>query len=597
MRSPLARAGVAAVAGLALAASMAAGAKDDLELVSRGSTGLKTPDDTRDATLSGNGRFVAFTTDAALHPDDGDSVGDVYVRDRQLGATVLVSRANGSSGTDATTQGDRPSISADGRYVAFDSTTPNLAADDPDGVQDVFVRDLTLGTTVLVSRATGASGAKAGAGSLAASISADGRTVAFTSTAINLDPADSDTQRDVFVRDLDQSTTYLASRADTAGGANADQGANVFVSLSGDGRRVAWSTTATNLGSGGDTGSDVFVRDIFANTTVLASRADGAGGAESNGTVNAQFLSETGRHVVFQDDATNLGVNAPGTVQVYVRDLDSATTTLATRASGVAGAASNGGGASVFQGAISADGRYVAFGATGSNLHPDDGDAGFDIFVRDLQQNTTSLISRAAGPTGAKANDESFLAHISSDGRFVLFDSLATNLHADDTDALDDLYVRDVLGAPATTTTTATTDGSGTASTATTSTPPPSPGPPPAVILRDTRAPLLVLRATRSQRLGAFLRLTGRCDEPCTLAASATLSIPGAARVVRLRRVTRRLARAGTATLRIAVPRSARRSASRALRRRRRVIASVTVRATDAATNARVARVRVRLRR
>jgi Tol biopolymer transport system component len=374
-------------------------AKGDLDLVSRaaGATGTFGNGSSEESAISADGRYVAFTSWASnLHPDDGDINTDVFVRDLEEGTVTLVSRATGADGDKAA--GDNsgffsnvstsPAISADGRYVAFQSRASNLHPDDGDRTLDVFVRDLEANTTTLVSRAGGADGAKANgpswAGSHKAAISADGRYVAFDSWASNLHPDDGDTTPDVFVRDLEANTTTLVSRA---GGADGDKGDDYAVSpaISADGRFVAFESDATNLHpDDGDSNYDVFVRDLEANTTTLVNRATGAAG----------------------DKGDDQGFNP----------------------------------------AISADGRFVAFESDATNLHPDDGDSNYDVFVRDLEAHTTTLVSRATGTTGANGNDQSYTPAISADGRFVAFESYATNLHPDDGNGLQDVFRRDVLG-------------------------------------------------------------------------------------------------------------------------------------------------------
>src|SRR4051794_27226487 len=149
----------ATLAALLAAAGGASAATDDLRLVSRadGPTGAKGNDGSTAAALAAGGRFVAFSSNATnLHPEDADAVSDVLVRDLQSGALVLVSRASGAGGAKGNAGSGVPSISADGRYVAFASSATNLVAEDTDAASDVFVRDLLTNTTTLVSRASGA---------------------------------------------------------------------------------------------------------------------------------------------------------------------------------------------------------------------------------------------------------------------------------------------------------------------------------------------------------------------------------------------------------------------------------------------------------
>jgi Bacterial Ig domain/WD40-like Beta Propeller Repeat len=445
---------VALCLGLALVALAAPAwaAKDDIDLVSRaaGATGTFGNGGSDESAISADGRYVAFTSRASnLHPDDTDTRSDVFVRELQTNTVTLVSRASGAAGAKGNARSFGPAISADGRFVAFVSSASNLHPDDdanPDTFlnQDVFVRDLQANTTTLVSRAAGATGAKGNSYSNAAAISADGRFVAFSSTAWNLHPGDDDSNSDVFARDLQTNTVTLVSRAGGAAGAKGNARSS-SPAISTDGRFVAFDSDATNLHpDDGDTSDDVFVRDLQANTTTLVSRAAGATGDKGDGDSEYAAISADGRFVAFDSDATNLHPDDDDSnYHVFVRDLETNTTTLVSRATGADGAK---GDAEGFNPAISADGRFVAFESDATNLHPGDGDSDYDVFVRDLEAHTTTLVSRAAGATGENGNDRSYEPAISADGRFVAFESGATNLYPDNGDTAWDVFRRDVLG-------------------------------------------------------------------------------------------------------------------------------------------------------
>jgi Tol biopolymer transport system component len=400
--------------------------------------------------VSADGRFVAFRSISGnLHPDDGDSTQDVFVRDLQAGTTTLVSRASGASGTKGDGASFSPSISADGRHVAFATVAANLDRNDTDSEVDVFVRDLRAGTTTLVSRASGASGAKGDGGSLSPSLSADGAHVAFSSRARNLDPDDPDPVPDVFVRDLGAQTTTVASRASTADGAKGDSD-SLYPSLSANGGMVAFDSGATNLHPDDTDGlRDVFVRDLDAGVTILASRASGASGEKGENTFfapTAPEISDDGRFVTFSSEAPFLDPDdGDGLNDVYVRDVRAEVTILASRASGSPGL--KGGRPSVSP-SISGDGRFVTFESRSANLDPDDTDETGDVFVRDLESRVTTVVSRASGPSGPKANGLSSAAAISMDGDCVAFVSAATNLHPDDPDATPDVFLRELGSCP-----------------------------------------------------------------------------------------------------------------------------------------------------
>lgn len=172
------------------------------------SDGLETDAATGGATVSADGRFVAFSSEAAdLVPGDGNGVSDVFVRDLRTGRTTRVSVSSaGVAGDRASTF---PSLSGDGRLVAFRSFADNLVGRDRNGVEDVFVHDRVAGTTERVS--VGTSGQEANGPSLSVNISADGSAVAFSSTASNLVPDDRNGVRDVFVRDRARRRTERVS--------------------------------------------------------------------------------------------------------------------------------------------------------------------------------------------------------------------------------------------------------------------------------------------------------------------------------------------------------------------------------------------------
>ncbi len=394
-------------------------------------------------SLSHDGRYLAFSTGSPLASSDTGFNTDVYVRDLDTGLTLLASRANGPSGAPGNSYSlaqRRPSISADGRYVVFESGATNLSAADPDTTADVYVRDMQTDSTILVSRATGAGGAKGNAQSQAPELSANGRYVVFHSEA-SLDPADTDTSLDVYMRDLQTDTTTFISRANGVSGANDAAQANT-PSVSQDGRYVAFASTAANLTADDpDTNSDVFIRDTQTGTTKLVSRATGAAGAKGNAFSGQAQISADGNHVAWSANASNLDPADPDSVaDAYVRDLQTNATSLVGRATGVNGAKAN-----AFTGihSISADGRYVGFGTSATNLDPDDNDAP-GLYVRDVQTSTTTLVDRASGASGAKANPNGVNLALSGDGRFATFFTGATNLSPDDTSSVDDVYVRDL---------------------------------------------------------------------------------------------------------------------------------------------------------
>lgn len=352
----------AAISVIALLGLMsgASSAKPKPLLVSRAQSGEKASGPSYDPEISREGRFVAFTSDATnLSPDDTDNIRDVLVRDMATGAITLVSRADGASGTKGNDTSVDPAISPDGRFVAFASESDNLVPGLAPGRAQVFVRDLLAGTTTLVSRASGPGGAVGDFFSTNPSISADGRLVAFRSNSTNLDPADSNGRLDVFVRDLSAQTTNLVSRATGAAGTiGNDDSLNPRISA--DGSRVAFTSYASTLDRQhfADRG-EVFVRDLTAATTTLVSRATGRRGAVANDEAGGATISADGSRIAFFSGATNL---VPGRTQpssdIFLRDLRSHKTSIVSRDLPVAKRLRPGGASSR---SMSAKGNRLAF--------------------------------------------------------------------------------------------------------------------------------------------------------------------------------------------------------------------------------------------
>ena len=428
-----ARCGLCAVAaGVAVAvagAGVASAAPGETTLVSRatGAGGVAGNARSGFPALSADGRTVAFASlSTNLTRDDRDRQEDIFVRDVVANTTILVSRASGTAGVKGNGRSDDAAISGDGRRVAFASRASDLTRSDRDRSPDVFVRDLRSGTTTLVSRAGGRAGPKANARASQPAISADGRFVAFVSRASNLTSADHDHRVDVFVRDLQAHTTTLVNRGNGRAGRKCRMTLPIATpAISADGRFVAFACS----GPGGD--QQIFVRDLRRQATALVSRAGGIAGPPGDSDSYAPAISAEGRIVAFQSQATNLtqdALSGAGALNVFIRDLDAATTTLASRATGPAGATGNN--RVLLRPALSADGRLVAFTSSAA-LTPDDLDDNTDVLIRDQAAATTTLISRATGSEGAKADGPSGEPAMSADGRFVAFDSLATNLTPD----------------------------------------------------------------------------------------------------------------------------------------------------------------------
>ena len=351
------------------------------ERVSIATGGAQAHGDSQFPMLDYAGRMVAFTSDAPdLVAGDTNGVQDVFVHDRATGATTRVSvSSSGAQANDASGMFARPAISGNGRYVVFHSAASNLVPNDTNGVADVFLRDLWTGTTELVSRSS--DGGSADGGSVGNfSISADGRFVAFDSGADNLVAGDTNGRIDGFVCDRQLGRIIRVSVASDGTQANGDTQL-LGTWISGDGRFVTFQSSASNLvPNDTNNASDVFVHDRLTGATERDNVAsDGAQALGGNPTEYTDAsLSYDGRYVSFDETATNLVTgdtnNSPDT---FVHDrLTGRTERVSAASDGTQGDASSG------NHLMSADGRYVAFGTVASNLFPNDANYnGFDIVV------------------------------------------------------------------------------------------------------------------------------------------------------------------------------------------------------------------------
>jgi Tol biopolymer transport system component len=409
-------------------------AADVTERVSVSSAGIEGNGSSDDPAVSVDGRYVAFRSEANnLVPGDANGCRDIFVRDRMLGTTEVVSVS--SAGAQGDADSACPSISADGRYIAFQSDAADLVEGDTNGVWDVFVHDRLTGETDRVSISS--AGTEGNGNSYDPSISADGRYVAFPSCASNLVESDTNGSPDVFVHDRQTGGTERVSV--TSAGAQA-QGCSGWPSVSADGGCVGFYSHSANLVEGDTNGvADVFVHDRLSGTIERVS----ANSVEVEGNDCSPCypsVSLDGRYVAFDSRATNLvEADNNGTWDVFMRDR----LTGDTERVSVSSAGMEGNNWSQYR-AISADGRSVAFESGAWNLVEGDTNGAWDIFLRDREAGTTKRVSVSSA--GAEANDRSHWPSISADGSCVAFDSWASNLVPDDTNGLWDVFVHVQIG-------------------------------------------------------------------------------------------------------------------------------------------------------
>jgi Tol biopolymer transport system component len=273
--------------------------------------------------ISATGLMVAFSS-SATNLVAGDTNGrlDVFVRNRAAGSTHRVSVS--SHGRQANGSSLNVAMSAKARYVVFQSSASNLVRGDTAGNDDIFVRDVVAGTTRRLSVST--HGAQANADSTHPAISADGRYVVFDSFASNLVPGDSNGREDVFVHDRVTGQTHLLSISSRGVQGALDSELPV---ISGDGRYVAFDTRSGNLVPG-DTNNkyDVFVRDRGTGTTRRVSVAsDGTQGDRESGHFRRPSISAHGRFIAFQSWASTLvSGDTNSDTDVFIRDIGLGTT-------------------------------------------------------------------------------------------------------------------------------------------------------------------------------------------------------------------------------------------------------------------------------
>jgi Tol biopolymer transport system component len=418
---------------------------------------------------------------------------------RPLPQACTTFRASVNSNGEQSNSGSAvPFLSASGRYVAFSSSAANLVGGDTNAVEDAFLHDRDPDGNGLFDEGNGVTertslsywGAQSNGYSSSGPVSADGRLAVFASRGDNLVGHDLNNVEDIFIRDRLLGTT---TRVSVDSGGNEGNGSSGTADISGDGRFVCFESSASNL-VGGDTNGvfDIFVHDLWTSQTSRVS-VDSLG-QEGLGHSWDPSLSSDGRFVCYLSDANNLVPgDSNGLRDVFVHDRSNgqtiriSVTSAGTQCTGFAYSASIAGGGRFvvfaddapdlvlgdtngrldiflhdlaggqtslvsvrYQGTgpgdsdsdwpdVSADGRFVSFQSFASNLVPNH-TFGWDIYVRDCQLNTTTICSVSS--SGVEGNGQSVRGRISEDGRHVAFHSIANNLVPGDTNLSEDIFVR-----------------------------------------------------------------------------------------------------------------------------------------------------------
>jgi len=416
------------VASLLLIPTVASAASGRITLASISTAGVKGNGASTDVSISGDGTMVAFRSNSTnLSPADTDTKADIYVRDLSTGVLTLASTSE--SGIKGNGPDSPPAMSPGGGFVAFRSNSTNLDPADTDKTPDIYVKNLATAAVTLASTSDG--GVKGNGASEGPSISADGSKVAFRFNGTNLDPADTDTIGDVYVKSLTGNITL----ASTSGSGVKSNGLSYAADLSGDGSKVAFVSYATNLDpTDTDTKPDVYVKNLATGAITLVSTS--ATGVKGNGGSFSPSLSHDGTKVAFRSSASNLVPGDGDTLyDVYVKDLSTGAMTLASTSD----TAVKGNGSS-FLPIISQEGTAVAFRSDASNLDPTDTDTTPDVYVKDLA--TGNIVLASTSDSGVKGNRGSYGPWLSADGSMVGFRSDSTNLDPGDTDTIPDVYAK-----------------------------------------------------------------------------------------------------------------------------------------------------------
>ena len=394
-------------------------AAQQISLLSKAADGNAANGECLHPRISGDGRYVVFRSAAKnLAAVSGAKVQVVWY-DREQGQFEIASVSSEAAQADGAS--DFPVVSDDGNCSLFETGAGNLAPGDVNDRSDVYLRVRSpAGATQRISvPVAGASGFD-GASTLPA-ITPDCAQIFFTSNSQNLIPglrSGGDVMRDVYAFDRQSGAIELVNSSLAGGAANGDSS---YVAVDASGRYAVFDSSATNLTADDTNGrKDIFVRDRQSGATERVSV--GAGGAQANNWSWYPGISRDGRFVVFQSHASNLvGGDLNATQDIFVYDREARTTERVS----VSSSGQEADDASQYPD-ISGDGRYVVFESAAKNLVAGMPLRTQNIFVHDRETTQTKRVS--VGFDGSDADYESEYPRISADGRFIVFQSAATNL-------------------------------------------------------------------------------------------------------------------------------------------------------------------------
>lgn len=414
------------------------------DLISITPAGIAGNGDSGEVSVSQNGRYVAFSSTANdLVPGDTNGFQDVFLRDRTNNTTTLISKnpASAAPGDDASTE---PKVTNDGNFVVFASRAGNLVAGDRSelagGNADIFRYNIQTGAIDLVSMTT--DGMFPNGDSSEPNVSADGRFIVYSSRSRNLGANDANDAADVFVRDMNlgagntNTTRTVSVRVGGNENESTGDGRSFDPHVSDDGRFVSFRSESTNLAANDANGLvDTYVRDVQEGISLLVSVSPS--GASGNAASEANSISGDGRFVAFRSLASDLVPNDTNNAEdIFLRNRqDNTTTLLSVNRAGTASAR----GQSRFPW-LSANAGAVAFSSSANDLVEGDANNQEDVFLRDLVNGPIYLLSSSVANDGTGGNGASFDAYTSRDGRFVTFTSEASDLATGDTNNRTDAF-------------------------------------------------------------------------------------------------------------------------------------------------------------
>ncbi|MEL7228481.1 MAG: hypothetical protein AAGK38_01040 [Pseudomonadota bacterium] len=382
-------------------------------------TGGRANADAVEPDISADGRLIVFESQASDYvAGDTNGLRDIFLHDTETGTTTIISKA--ADGTSNSAGGRHPEISADGQFIVFESSSNNLVDNDTNIKRDIFLHNRITGETTLVSKAT--DGTQGNGGSFSATISADGKFIAYSSDATNLVANDTNGSRDVFLYDVENGTTTLVGVDSNGNQASESDGA----SLSADGSLVSFLSFDSSLipGESGFTGN-VFVHNTNTGETNRASQSEA--GTGTNSSSKQATLSNDGQFIVFESKAVTFLSDDPNEwatdafTDVFRKDLSTGEIIqVSLQADG-----SHPGGTSELAD-ISGDGRYVVYNDAAGDVIPGDNNRTSDVLVLDTHTGQRALVSVASD--GTQGDQFVVDSAISADGSRIVFTTRASNL-------------------------------------------------------------------------------------------------------------------------------------------------------------------------